>query len=102
MQLPGEKQFVELFLLQSTSVIDGAKFASHAYCQEELLAEFGVAFLCGICGIAPQTLDNSSAYIARWVERLQKDTTLVIKAATQAQRAVDFILGKTQVGDSNA
>jgi len=82
--------------LARPGVIDGAKFASHAYCQEELLAEFGAAFLCGICGIAPQTLDNAVAYIAHWVEKLQKDKALVIRAASQAQRAVDFILGTTQ------
>ena len=81
--------------LARPGVMDGAKFASHSYCQEELLAEFGAAFLCGICGIAPQTLDNASAYIAHWVEKLQKDKTLVIHAASQAQRAVDFILGKS-------
>ena len=82
--------------LARPGVIDGAKFASHAYCQEELVAEFGAAFLCGICGLAPQTLDNSSAYIAHWVERLQKDKSLVIKAASQAQRAVDFMVGQMQ------
>ena len=79
--------------LARPGVIDGTKFAGHSYCQEELLAEFGAAFLCGVCGIAPQTLDNAAAYIAHWVEKLQKDKALVIRAASQAQRAVDFILG---------
>jgi antirestriction protein ArdC len=73
-------------------VVDAAAFASHAYCKEELTAEFGSAFLCGYCGITPQTLDNAAAYIAQWVEQLHKDKALVIQAASQAQRPVDFIL----------
>ena len=79
---------------------DGARFASHAYSQEELTAEFGAAFLCGICGIAPQTLDNAAAYIAHWIERLHNDKTLLVHAASHAQRAVDFILNVSQAKDT--
>ena len=85
--------------LARPGVVDPVSFASHAYCKEELIAEFGAAFLCGICGIAPETLDNATAYIAHWIEKLQKDKALVIQAASQAQRAVDFIVGKIQLND---
>jgi antirestriction protein ArdC len=78
--------------LARPGVTEGARFASHAYSQEELVAEFGAAFLCGVSGIAPQTIDNAAAYIAHWIERLHNDKTLLIHAASQAQRAVDFIL----------
>jgi antirestriction protein ArdC len=78
--------------LARPGVTDGARFASHAYSQEELTAELGAAFLCGVSGIAPQTLDNAAAYIAHWIERLHNDKTLLVHAASHAQRAVDFIL----------
>lgn len=35
------------------------------YSREELVAEFGAAFLCARAGI-DNTLDNSAAYIAGW------------------------------------
>jgi len=82
--------------LARPGIVDVAAFASHEYSKEELVAEFGAAFLCGISDIAPQTLDNAAAYIAHWVERLRKDKALIIQAASQAQQAVDFILGITQ------
>ena len=88
--------------LARPTVVDTAAFAGHAYCKEELTAEFGSAFLCGYCGIAPQTLDNATAYIAHWVERLHKDKALVIQAASQAQRAVDFILNTTLADEAKA
>lgn len=67
--------------------------ASHAYSLEELVAECGAAFLCGISGIAPQTIENSAAYIAHWLARLRDDRTLLMRAASQAQHAVDYMCG---------
>ncbi|NOT58313.1 MAG: DUF1738 domain-containing protein [Deltaproteobacteria bacterium] len=78
--------------LARPGVTEGARFASHAYSQEELVAEFGAAFLCGVTGIAPQTIDNAAAYIGHWIARLYNEKTLLVHAASQAQRAVDFIL----------
>jgi antirestriction protein ArdC len=83
--------------LARPGITDLAPFASHAYSKEELVAELGAAYLCGHCGIAPQTLDNSVAYIASWLELLHNDKTLLWQAISQAQRAVDFILAETTV-----
>jgi antirestriction protein ArdC len=69
-------------------------FGSHDYSQEELVAEMGAAFLCGAAGIEQATLQNSSAYLASWIKRLQGDSRLVITAAAQAQRAADLILNQ--------
>ena len=88
--------------LARPGVTDAARFASHAYSQEEMVAEFGAAFLCGICGIAPQTIDNAAAYIAHWIERLHNDKTLLVHAASQAQRAVDFILNVSTSKDTES
>jgi len=78
--------------LARPGITDLAPFASHAYSKEELVAEMGAAYLCGHCGIAPQTLENAAAYIASWLAHLQNDKTLLWQAASHAQRAVDFIL----------
>ena len=56
----------------------------------------GAAMLCGVAGLAPLTLDNSAAYIAFWLDRLQKDTTWVLPAAAQAQKAADLIVGASK------
>ena len=70
-------------------------FGSTPYAKEELVAEMGAAFLCGQAGIAERTLDNSAAYVASWLQRLRDDRRLVVQAAAQAQKAADFILGRT-------
>lgn len=62
------------------------------YCREELTAEFGAAYLCGITGIATQTVTNSAAYIQHWLRALENDPSLVYKACSRAQAAVDFLL----------
>jgi antirestriction protein ArdC len=69
-----------------------AAFGGKDYSQEELVAEMGSAFLCGHCGIEERIIDNSAAYIQGWLRRLRNDKSLVVFAAAQAQKAVDFIL----------
>lgn len=70
-------------------------FGSTSYAKEELVAEMGAGFLCAISGIENATLENSAAYIANWLGRLKDDRKLVVHAAAQAQKAVDWITGKT-------
>ena len=70
-------------------------FGSTPYAKEELVAEMGAAFLCGQVGIVERTLDNSAAYLASWLQRLKDDRRLVVQAAAQAQKAADFILGRS-------
>ena len=50
---------------------------SEVYSREELVAEFGAAFLCVQASI-DNTLDNSAAYIAGWSKALRPDKQLVI------------------------
>jgi antirestriction protein ArdC len=68
-------------------------FGSEAYSKEELVAEMGAAYCCGLCGIENSTLQNSAAYIQSWMKRLKADPKLVVQAAAQAQRAVDWMTG---------
>ncbi|MBL7814707.1 MAG: DUF1738 domain-containing protein [Saprospiraceae bacterium] len=72
------------------------KFGSIPYSQEELVAELGASFLCGITGIDREPIiENSAAYIQGWLKKLKDDKQFVFKAAAEAQKAVDFIIGSS-------
>jgi antirestriction protein ArdC len=70
-----------------------AAFGSETYSREELIAEIGAAFLCSYAGIVQETLDNSAAYIASWKKFLKNDSKAIVTAASQAQKAANYILG---------
>ena len=72
-----------------------AHFGSESYSKEELIAEMTAAMLCGIARIEQDTLENSAAYLKTWIARLKSDSRLLVSAASQAQKAADFIQGKT-------
>ena len=69
-----------------------APFGSAVYSREELVAEFGAAFLCAQAGI-DNALANSAAYIAGWSKALRSDKRLVVTVASQGQKAADYIIG---------
>lgn len=86
--------------LNRPTLTESAGFGSNPYCKEELIAEMGVAFLCGHA-VIETTIQNSAAYLRNWLEQLKNDKTLIVQAAAQAQKAADFILG-TQFEESPA
>jgi antirestriction protein ArdC len=61
--------------------------------KEELIAEMTAAMLCGIARVEQKTLENSAAYLKTWISRLKSDSRLLVSAASQAQKAADFIQG---------
>ena len=65
------------------------------YAFEELVAELGASMLCAHAGIDCFETDHTAAYIQSWLKALNNDKTYIIKAAQQAQKAVDYLLGKT-------
>ena len=69
-------------------------FGSADYSQEELIAEFTAAFLCGEAGVVMHTIDNSAAYIKGWLTKLRDDNKFVFQAAGKAQKAADYILNR--------
>ena len=71
-------------------------FGSHQYSKEELVAEIGACFLNLEAGIKEKKLDISAAYIKSWLEELKNDPKFIVFAASQAQKAVDYILGLEQ------
>jgi antirestriction protein ArdC len=70
-------------------------FGSEDYSKEELIAEMGAAMICGVAGIESRTLGNSAAYLQAWINKLKSDSRLIVSAASQAQKAADYILGRT-------
>lgn len=68
------------------------RFGSQDYSLEELTAEMGAAYLCGICGIQDRTINLSASYIDSWLKKFKSDNKFVIQAASYAQKAVDYIL----------
>jgi len=74
-----------------------SRFGDWHYAQEELVAEIGSAFLLNMYGLdIPETFKNNVAYINYWLEQLQKDKTMIVKAAGKAERAVEYILKKVE------
>ena len=78
--------------LDRVTLRDLLAFGDTNYSKEELCAEMGAAYLCGIAGIENETVNNSAAYIQGWLSKLRNDKKLLVQAAAQAQRAADFIL----------
>jgi antirestriction protein ArdC len=68
-------------------------FGSESYSKEELIAEMGAAMLCGVAGIERKTLANSASYLKCWIDVLKSDARMVVSAASQAQKAADYIRG---------
>lgn len=81
--------------LNRSTLTESAGFGSDPYCKEELIAEMGATFLSGHAEIIERTIDSSAAYLNGWLERLRNDRTLIVQAAAQAQKAADYILGRT-------
>jgi antirestriction protein ArdC len=77
--------------LARESILEAAPFGSQTYSAEELVAEMGAAYLCAEAGISNVVLENQAAYVAGWLKKLRDDRKLLIHAATQAQRAADYV-----------
>lgn len=70
-------------------------FGSREYSKEELIAEMGAAFLCGLTGIETATIENQAAYLQGWITVLRGDSKLLVQAGGKAQKAVDLITGNS-------
>ncbi len=68
-------------------------FQSDPYAFEELIAELGASFLCGHAQIFSETKEQAAAYLDGWIQTFKGDKKFFFRAAAQAQKAVDYILG---------
>jgi antirestriction protein ArdC len=68
------------------------------YAYEELIAEVGGAMLCSEAHIDNSGLiENNAAYLQSWLKAVNDDPEMIIKAASEAAKAVDLILGRNQI-----
>lgn len=73
-----------------------AAFGSGDYSKEELVAELGSAMMLAELGIGNKTTHTqSAAYIQNWLKVLKNDVQMVVSAASKAEKAVNYILGRT-------
>lgn len=70
------------------------RFGDEAYAAEELIAELGAAFLCARLGITNEPRPDHAAYLASWLKVLRNDNRAIFTAASQAQKACDYLLNR--------
>ena len=105
-QLPEHKRFTDAVSHYSTLAHELVHWTGHAsrlkrdlsgrlgdtaYSWEELLAEFGAAFLMGVLDLPQAPRNNHAAYIDHWLERLERDNRALASAVNNAQTAADYL-----------
>jgi antirestriction protein ArdC len=80
--------------LNRKKIVETNNFGSHDYSKEELVAELGSAFLCAECDIVDRVIDNSTAYVSGWMEKLEKNPKWIILASAKAEKAYSYIARK--------
>jgi antirestriction protein ArdC len=66
-------------------------YGTKKYAFEELVAELTAAFGCASLGIVPTV--RHADYIGSWLEVLREDNRAIVRAASQASKAADYLLG---------
>lgn len=69
--------------------------AAHAF--EELCAELGQVMVCAKLGLTPD-FGQSAAYVSSWLRALKDDRRMIFKAATEAQKAADWLMRTADAG----
>lgn len=73
--------------------IGRAGFGSVEYAKEELIAEIGSFMICRELGLARPGLDEQhQAYVANWAQVVKSDPREIFRAASQAERAMSFVM----------
>ena len=65
-------------------------FGSKDYGREELIAEMAGAFVCAALGIVPSV--RHADYIGSWLQIIREDNRAILRAASAASKAADYIL----------
>lgn len=67
--------------------------AIRCYAFEELVAELGAAFLCADLQVSAVVRDDHAGYLAGWLSELENDKKAIFRAASLANRAVEYLNG---------
>ena len=65
-------------------------FGSALYAKEELVAEMTSAFVCASLSIVPTV--RHADYLGSWLEVLREDDRAIVRAASAASKAADYLL----------
>ena len=76
------------------------RFGSKEYGREELVAEMAGAFVCAALGIVPSV--RHADYIGSWLKIIREDNRAILRAASAASKAADFILSHGRTSDIDA
>lgn len=66
--------------------------ASREYHFEEIIAELGAAFCCARLGISSSPRTDHAQYIKSYIELLKADEKAIVKAASAAQLACEYLI----------
>jgi antirestriction protein ArdC len=66
-------------------------YGTKKYAFEEMVAELCAAFGCASLGIVPTV--RHADYVGAWLEILREDNRAIVRAASQASKAADYLLG---------
>ena len=104
LNLPNREQFKSAQAFYGTAFHEGVhwtgprldrdlsgRFGDESYAMEELIAEIGAAMLVGRCGLEPSIRDDHAKYIKSWLKVLRDDDRAIVHAASQAQKAADYL-----------
>ena len=75
-------------------------YGSNCYAREELVAEMTAAFTCATLGITPTV--RHADYIGSWLEVLREDDSAIVRAASAASKAAEFLLTFRPTTESTA
>lgn len=76
--------------------LNNDKFGGKDYAFEELVAELGAAMCCASTGVTSSPREDHALYINNWLKALKSDKRFIFSAASQAQKAVDFLFSQPQ------
>ena len=73
-------------------------FGTKKYAFEEMIAEISSAFCCASLGIVPTV--RHADYVGSWLEVMREDSRAIVRAASQASKAGEWILSTLPAGDA--
>lgn len=76
------------------------QFGSAQYAREELVAEMSAAFTCASLGVTPTV--RHADYIGDWLQVLRDDDRAIVRAASAASKAADYLLAFREGTDGEA
>lgn len=80
----------------------GKRFADERYAFEELVAELGAAMLSNVAKVDIEPAPHHAQYLNNWIACLQDHSSAIVKAASLAEKAAQFILDAAKNEDKQA